>query len=228
VAPRHTPHATRQGHRRHHRKALRDRRHGEGNGRLDHEEEVFTSENATGGDQGGNGEGHPDELVPKLIQPFLKWGVFGFRCFDQGRNLAKFGRHAGSDDDPHPRATRNRRALKEHVGTVGEGNRWCERRNVLTDRQGFPRQRRLIRLESGGLDEAQIGGDHVPTLEHHDIAWDQLLSRNLLHFPGATDLGPHPSQAPQDLHGPHGVQLGVQHNHGGGGAAVYPLADGKR
>jgi hypothetical protein len=111
---------------------------------------------------------------------------------------------ATTTPSPEPRESR---ALKEHVGPLGQRTVVTQGFDGLAHGHRFAGQGRLVGLKLRGLDQTQVGIDDIAALQDDDVAGNQKLCLHLLYVSLAPDLRPYRAHLPQGLHGAHRLQL---------------------
>ena len=124
----------------------------------------------------------------------------GRRLLQHAGDAPHLGLHARRRDHRPPAPVGRRRAAEDHVV---RGRRVrplpSNRGGVFRHRQALARERRLRRLQRGGLDHARIGGNGVAFFDEDDVAGHDLRRRDALPRAVSDDIGVrrrHLAQAP--------------------------------
>jgi hypothetical protein len=181
VARRHAPHAACERERGDDRKALGNRRDGQRDAELDHQEELLARCDAEQRGEQGDDEGELDELAAQRFQPFLQRRDLLGRFVHQPRDAAQFRRHAGLDYHAFAGATRQGGCFVEDAGAFVNRCVGGDGFDSLGDRKRLPGQCRLVGLQTGRLENTDVRRDDVAALEHDDVTRHERMRGNLAH-----------------------------------------------
>ena len=135
-------------------------------------------------------QGDNDQYLPQLLQPVLQRGLHRFRGLDQVGDLAHLRLHSGEHHHPDPSAPNRHCPQEGHIFPISQGNLLSAADDTagLADRYRLPGESRFFNVQILRVDQAQISGNPVPTLNGDDISRYQLRRRNPL--PGTVPLHP--------------------------------------
>jgi hypothetical protein len=233
VPPGHAPdtHGQRDGH--HDRETLGNRRNGDGDGGEKHLSHRLAAREARGEGHRAESDDGPGHPLPEPGHAVLERRFDALGLVDLLRDLAHPGACAGGHHEATPPAAGDRRSGERHVPALGDRQRALmgDRLGDLPDGHGFAREHRLVALEPGGLDEAQVGRHDVARLEEDDVAWDDLCTLELGSLPAAQHGRPgrdHPHERSDRILGAvllHESDHGIQHEHEADDERVLPVRD---
>ena len=139
-------------------------------------------------DRAGQHRGHGREQAREVLQPLLERG-HSLLLAQAHRDRTERRARAGANDDAAPAAAAHERA---HEGARAQIQGRVPRRLGLGRLLGRPRlarQHRLVALELVHLEQPQIGGNHIPDPQMHDITRDELRHSDLGRSAVAIDRG---------------------------------------
>ena len=114
------------------------------------------------------------------VELLLQRGRLLLGGFEQSGNAANLRTHAGGDSHRAAAAISGDRARIEHVAAIADADICVDRLDLLRHRHALAGQRSLVGMQVGVLDQAGIGGDLVPGLDHDDVAGNDLIGRDTL------------------------------------------------
>jgi hypothetical protein len=139
-------------------------------------------------DRGGQHRGDPHQQLGEVSQPGLEGGL-GLAFGKPDSDLAERGRGAGGHHDPAPGALVDHGAHERARGQVDcRVARRVDRRR-LDRRHGLAGQDGLVALQLVGLQQPQVGGDHVADAQGHHVAGHQFADVKALLAAVAPDQG---------------------------------------
>ena len=142
----------------------------------------------------------PEQLADPVELLLQRRGLVR-RLLQHAGDAPHLGLHPRRRDHRAPAPVSRRRAAEDHVVTVAEPRLSSDRGDILRHRQALACQRRLRRLQRGGLDQPRVGGNGVAFFDEDDVAGYEFCRRNALSAAVANDIGVRRRHLAQRRHG---------------------------
>jgi hypothetical protein len=139
-------------------------------------------------DRGRQHRGDPYQQLGEAPQPRLERGL-GLALAEPDGDLAERGQRAGGHHDPAPRALVDHGTHERARGQVDGGVTSGDRVGRLDRRDGLAGQDGLVALQLVGLQQPQVGRDHIAHAQGHHVARHQVTHVQALLAAVAPDQG---------------------------------------
>ena len=151
--------------------ALGDRRHRQRDRSQQHFGDVAALEHRDAEHRQADDDRHDAQNLAEVGQPLLERGELLLLPGEHRRDPPDLGVHAGGGHDPLATPIGHARRGKGHIHPVADARLTPgHERGVLFGGHRFPGEGALLHLEVDRLEKAQVGGDHPPGLEQHNVA----------------------------------------------------------
>ena len=194
--------------------SLRDGCHRQSHGEQEGVHHVFMANRHTDAKQNGaNRQDDGGKAASEPVQTDLQGRLFLLRALQQGGDLAHFRVHTRGGHQEPPPAIGDEAAGEHHVPPIPQRRLAADGLHVLFHRKALPGEDAFIAFQAGALQQAAVGADRIPRLQHHHITGDHLPARYLDHMAVPQHLGGgggHPLQTVQRRGGLHRLD-GAQH-----------------